>query len=395
MKEGWLSTTLGSAFLTITGGTPSKTNAAYYGKFLPLVKPPELRDAEFDSAEDSLSQLGASFARIAPPNSILVSCIGVLGKVGLNTVPVAFNQQINAIVSDERQASPAFMFYQALSSSFKAQLEALASGTTVPIVNKSKFNSIRVVVPPLPEQQRIVAILDEAFAGIATAKANAEKKLESIGDVFTGLAQQLFPQDSHGPATHSLEELCEAIVDCEHKTAPTQAEGIPSIRTPNIGKGELLLDGVYRVSEETYKEWTRRAEPSSGDLIMAREAPAGNVAVIPEGTKVCLGQRTVLLKPKREVFEPSYLAHLLLQKNSQERLLAHSRGATVQHINVKDIRNFKVASLPQLEEQRSVLAQLQRLGAKEQLLRKNLQRKLAALEALKQSLLHQAFSGQL
>ncbi len=67
----------------------------------------------------------------------------------------------------------------------------------------------------------------------------------------------------------------------------------------------------------------------------------------------------------------------------------------MQHINVKDIRNFKVASLPQLEEQRSVLAQLRGLGAKEQLLRKNLRRKLAALEALKKSLLHQAFSGQL
>lgn len=395
MKEGWQSTTLGSAFHTVTGGTPPKTNAAYYGDFLPLVKPPELSGAEFDSAEDGLSQLGASVARIAPPNSILVSCIGILGKVGLNTVPVAFNQQVNAILPDERNALPRFMFYQAISCSFKDQLESLASGTTVPIVNKSKFNSIRVVVPPIREQHRIVAILDEAFAGIAIAKANAEKSLQSAQALMSGLTEKLFPQDGHGPGEHSLAELCESIVDCEHKTAPTQEEGIPSIRTPNIGHGVLLLDGVKRVSEETYKEWTRRAEPKPGDLILAREAPAGNVAVIPEGMRVCLGQRTVLLNPRRGVFEPAYLAHLLLQRNSQKRLLAHSRGATVQHINVKDIRDFKVASVPPLREQRIVVAQVQTLAEREKTITDLTTRKLAALAELKQSLLQRAFAGQL
>ena len=70
-----------------------------------------------------------------------------------------------------------------------------------------------------------------------------------------------------------LNELCELIVDCEHKTAPIQDAGHPSIRTPNIGPGYFLLDGVNRVSESTYQDWTKRAVPRPGDLIMAREAP--------------------------------------------------------------------------------------------------------------------------
>jgi type I restriction enzyme S subunit len=152
---------------------------------------------------------------------------------------------------------------------------------------------------------------------------------------------------------------------------------------------------VYRVSDETYKEWTRRAEPRPGDLILAREAPAGNVAVIPEGMKLCLGQRTVLLRPKRNLFESAYLAHLLLQKNSQQRLLAHSRGATVQHVNVKDIRSFKVSSLPSLQEQRSVIERVKVFAEEERRLEGLYLRKLAALDELKQSLLHQAFNGQL
>ena len=89
--------------------------------------------------------------------------------------------------------------------------------------------------------------------------------------------------------TLTLNEACEFIVDCLHNTAPIQDDGYPSIRTPNIGKGRLLLDGVNRVSEETYQIWTQRAIPEIGDLILAREAPAGNVAVVKEGEKVCLG----------------------------------------------------------------------------------------------------------
>lgn len=184
MKNGWKKTTLGAAFTTVTGNTPPKNNANSYGSFMPFVKPPELCDARLESAEDGLSETGVEIARIVPRNSILVSCIGNLGKVGLNTVPVALNQQINAILPDDEKAIPDFMFYQVLANSFKDQLEALASGTTVPIVNKSKFNSIRIVLPPLPEQQRIVALLDSALGAIDKAKANTEKNLKNARDLF-------------------------------------------------------------------------------------------------------------------------------------------------------------------------------------------------------------------
>lgn len=396
-KAGWQVTTLGAAFSTATGNTPPKNNAQFYGQFMPLVKPPELCDVELDSAEDGLSEAGAAVARTLPPNSILVSCIGNLGKIGLNTVPVAFNQQINAILPDARKALPAFMFYQVLSCAFKDQLEALASGTTVPIVNKSKFNSIEIVLPPLPEQHRIVAILDAAFDHIATARANCEANLLNARAIFESHLQAVFTQRGDGWVDHNkpLSELCDLIVDCEHKTAPTQLAGIPSIRTPNIGKGKLLLDGVYRVSDDTYQAWTRRAEPIAGDLIFAREAPAGNVAVIPENLKVCLGQRTVLIRPSRKVFVPEFLALILLSPLMQTTLLGHSRGATVQHVNMKDIRALDVGRIPSLVIQAEVVKKFEELEAKTQRLESLYQRKRQALDDLKKSLLHQAFSGLL
>ena len=99
---------------------------------------------------------------------------------------------------------------------------------------------------------------------------------------------------------YKLEELTEKIVDCEHKTAPIQEEGYPSIRTPNIDFGRLDFVNVNRVSYDTYKKWTKRAIPKHPDLILAREAPLGNISIIPKGMDVCLGQRTVLISPNLE-----------------------------------------------------------------------------------------------
>ncbi|MDH0382370.1 restriction endonuclease subunit S [Comamonas aquatica] len=152
----------------------------------------------------------------------------------------------------------------------------------------------------------------------------------------------------------TLAELCELITDCEHKTAPIQDEGYPSIRTPNIGRGRFLLDGVNRVSEATYQAWTKRAVPAAGDLILAREAPVGNVAVIPKGEQFCLGQRTVLIRPKGDLVDSDYLCYLLLTAKLQAQLHGKSGGATVHHLNMKDIRALEMPEMPAIDVQRCV-----------------------------------------
>jgi type I restriction enzyme S subunit len=189
---GWVETTLGDVFTTATGTTPPKNNAEFYGDFMPLVKPPELCDEPFDSAPDGLSEAGAAVARTLPAKSILVSCIGNLGKIGLNTVPVAFNQQINAILPDESRAIPEFMFFQSLSPVFKSQLESLASGTTVPIVNKSKFNSVSVVLPPLPIQKPVVAQLSSLREETQRLARLYERKHAALEALKKSLLHQAF-----------------------------------------------------------------------------------------------------------------------------------------------------------------------------------------------------------
>lgn len=151
-----------------------------------------------------------------------------------------------------------------------------------------------------------------------------------------------------------LSQLCEAIVDCEHKTAPIQDSGIPSIRTTNIKNGRLDLENANRVSEETYKLWTARLEPQPNDLILAREAPVGEVGIVPPGKRVCLGQRTVLIRPDGKKLFPRYLLYLLLTPEMRHELTCRAEGSVVPHLNMSDIRNFEIPPPPPLDEQKAI-----------------------------------------
>ena len=112
---------------------------------------------------------------------------------------------------------------------------------------------------------------------------------------------------------------------------------------------------MHRVSEEVYLRRNRRATPQAGDLIYAREAPAGNVAVIRSGEKVCLGQRTVLLRPNSRIVDSNYLAYYLLAPENRHRLVSQASGATVVHVNIPVIRDLPVV-FPNLKKQQRTAA---------------------------------------
>lgn len=147
-----------------------------------------------------------------------------------------------------------------------------------------------------------------------------------------------------------LSDVCEFIVDCPHTTAKDEGKGYPLIRTPNVGKGRLLLDDVHRVSERVYQERNFLGTPEDGDLIFAREAPAGNVALVTKGEKVCMGQRTVLIRPNTQYVVPEFLTYYLLAPEQQYKLLGTANGATVAHVNLPVIRKMPI-SLPEMSVQ--------------------------------------------
>lgn len=185
-----------------------------------------------------------------------------------------------------------------------------------------------------------------------------------------------------------LNDFCEMIVDCEHKTAEPTADGTyPLIRTPDIGLGVLLLDRAQRVDAETYRAWTKRAVPRPGDLILAREAPVGNVGIVQSGVKPVLGQRTVLIRTDQSRLDARFLNYLLSAPALRGWMHGVSIGATVPHLNMADIRAMPMPPLPPLPIQRKVGAIL---SAYDDLIENN-NRRITLLEEMAQRIYREWF----
>ncbi len=183
-----------------------------------------------------------------------------------------------------------------------------------------------------------------------------------------------------------LKDITELIVDCPHSTAYDEGKGFPLVRTPNIGKGRLIYNGMHRVSEEVYNQRNARAVPQENDLIFAREATAGNVALIQKDEKVCLGQRTVLIRPDKTKVDPAYLTYTLLAPKQQYNLLSSANGATVAHVNLPTIRNLKL-DIPNIETQHRIASILSRYDS----LIENYQKQIKLLEEAAQRLYKEWF----
>ena len=172
LPEGWAVCTLKNICKVITGSTPSKSNPSYYGGNIPFYKPADLDFGRYvKNASEYLSEEGMCVSRVVPAGSTAVCCIGTIGKVGYLVNAGTTNQQINCAIPS-KAVYDVFLFYLCSSSWFYNNLIRKSSAVTISIVNKSKMENIEVPLPPLEEQHRIVAKIEEIFAQLDAIEAS-------------------------------------------------------------------------------------------------------------------------------------------------------------------------------------------------------------------------------
>ena len=193
---GWTLTEIKTIGEVITGNTPSKAIDDYYGGDIPWVKPGDVnKGTVIDTAEETLTDLGASKSRLLPKGSVMVTCIGNLGNVAIAGRQLATNQQINSIIPNTSLVEPKYCYYWSLM--LKPWLIANSTSTTISMVNKSNFEKAPFLFPPLAEQKRIVAKLDEAFKHLEILKS----KLERIPELLKKFRQTVLTHAVTGKLT--------------------------------------------------------------------------------------------------------------------------------------------------------------------------------------------------
>lgn len=152
----------------------------------------------------------------------------------------------------------------------------------------------------------------------------------------------------------SLLQVSQAVVDCHNKTAPYVNDGIHLIRTTDIRNGRMDLSKTRKISEENYAYWARRMPPKGGDIFFTREAPMGEAAIVPEGERVCLGQRSMLIRLFPELFSNRFLLYVIQSPGFQARMIEAAIGMAVKHLRVGGVEDLVVPVPPKAEQDQIV-----------------------------------------
>lgn len=286
-----------------------------------------------------------------------------------------------------------YIFYWLLTDRFMDSMANLQTGASYPAVTDGQVRAQPISFPALPEQRRIVAILDEAFADIAVAKANAESNLQNVRAAFESHLRAVFTQlDGHN--TVPISEVGQ-VFDGPHATPKTVEAGPVFLGIGALQDGRVNLGETRHVTPEDFQRWTRRVKPQADDFVFSYETRLGQAALIPEGLECCLGRRMGLLRLDRSRVDPRFFAYQYISPPYREFLATRTvRGATVDRILIKEFPSFPIV-LPPLPEQQRLADLLAWQHDNARQLEDVYVRKVVALEALKKSLLHQAFTGQL
>ena len=413
IPESWKWVKVGNVGSWSSGATPSRTNPAYYGGIIPWLKTGDLNDGFIKKIPEFITDwaLEKTSVRLNPVGSVLMAMYGAtIGKLGILDISATTNQACCACIPYEGIHNK-YLFYYLMS--MRRSYIGMAEGGAQPNISKEKIVNSLIPLPPLAEQKRIVAKIEELLPLIGRY-AVAYEKLEQFNAKFpedmkksilqyaiqgklveqrpeegTGeeLYQQIQAEKQHLIAEKKIKKekplpeiaeneipfdipeswkwvrlnnIAESIVDCPHSTPKylDMETEYCTIDTNCIdGKGDITK---WRyVDADTYTARIARLTPQKDDIVYTREGLICRAAILPEGPKVCLGQRVMLIRSANGVF-PQFIRRLLMSPMVIRKLTEQQKGIGAKHVNVSDVCNL-ILPLPPLAEQERIVAKLEEI----------------------------------
>lgn len=280
-----------------------------------------------------------------------------------------------------------YLNYSLMSVDFKKYVQ----GAAIPHIYFKDYKNEPFLWMPLPEQQRIVAILDEAFAAITKAKANAEQNLKNSKELFESYLQGVFENKGEGWEVKTLGEVYD-VRDGTHDSPKYQEEGFPLITSKNLKKDLLNYDNVNYISEQDYININKRSKVNKGDILFAMIGTIGNPVVIQDEPDFAIKNVALFKVPKEQ--NSYFLKYFLDAKSTIDKMMGDAKGTTQKFVGLGYLRGFKIL-MPPIKEQQNIVQKLDALSTETKKLEAIYQQKINDSEELKKSVLQKAFSGEL
>ena len=405
MKAGWQTVKLSDVSELLADGDwiESKDQS---DDGIRLIQTGNIGDGTFKDREEKARYISEStFKRLRCTEIFEGDCLvsRLPEPVGRSCILPAIPRSITAVDCsiirfNKRTILPEFFCYFSQSRDYQTSVESKTSGTTRKRISRSHLSDIEIPLPPLAEQKRIVALLDEAFAGIDEAKAKAEESLRDTKTLMESHLEAAFTERDRDWKDKTLSELCERIT----KGSSPKWQGISYVKTPgvlfvtseNVGENEILLDEPKYV-EEKFNLKDKKSILKNGDVLTnIVGASIGRTAVFNRNDPANINQAVCLLRCRPDSLNNHYLAYLL--NSPVFKRLLHDNEIDTARANLS-LSFFSKLSVPvpPLLKQNQVVSKIEAFRKQAEHLSKLSHQKLTALNNLKKSALTQAFAGEL
>ena len=395
MKKGWKTKRLAEV-LDLQNGYAFDSKGFNPTDGLPLIRIRSLKagvetETRFNGEHDR--------KYVVKAGDLLIGMDGEFGCSEWKGGPALLNQRVCRLQGFSGELVPRFLFYGV--NDYLKAIEDVTGFATVKHISSKQILDINFPVPPLSEQQRIVGILDEALAGIATAKANAEKNLQNARALFESHLQSVFIQRGEGWVENKLKSITTKIGSGATPRGGEEsykAEGISLIRSLNVHDLGFKYAKLAFLDDAQADELSNVEVQPRDVLLNITGASVARCAIVPEDVLPArVNQHVSIIRPIADKLDADFLHYLLISKPYKDQLLrtGEEGGSTRQAITKAQIQEFAVEYPATLKEQKTIVAKLDAMLAETQRLTRLYERKLSALDALKKSLLHQAFAGNL
>ena len=401
LPEDWKELSLGEICSFENGDRgknyPSRSEFTDVG--IPFINAGHLTDKGIDKGslnyipQEKFDQLGNGKIKVG---DVLFCLRGSLGKCALveDLDEGAIASSLVIVRSRTMVINKYLMAY--FGSSLCASMVAkFGNGAAQPNLSARSLKEFSIPLPPLPEQKRIVAILDEVFAGIDDAIANTEKNLINARELFESYSDAVFTQRNKDWKWVSLSDITTAVTDGDHQPPPKSPSGIPFITISNIDKRNRKIDfsNTFKVPPEYFENLKDNRKPRRGDLLYTVTGSYGIPVVVDHDVNFCFQRHIGLIRPN-DVTNPKCLYYMFLSRSLLKQADDCATGTAQKTVSLRALRKFSVPLIPQ-SVQRSIVDELDVVSAQAFRLEAIYQQKLTALNELKQSILQKAFTGEL
>jgi type I restriction enzyme S subunit len=345
----------------------------------------------FSNGEKNKGLYGfTNVARVTKP-SITIAARGTIGYSEIREEP--FYPAIRLIVVIPKTEILDLFFLKYVFSG----IDFNHSGSSIPQLTIPMIKGYPVPLPPLPEQHRIVSILDKAFAAIATAKANAEQNLKNAKELFESYLQGVFEKKGEGWEEKELMEICEQITDGSHFSPKSSDDDeYPYITVRDIDDDIIDFDNCKNICKKDFKLLMKNGcKPNLGDLLFSKDGTVGKVSLVDFEKDFVVLSSLAIIRPKSKIITSSLLKYILKNPLFLQTAVGMKTGVAIRRIILKNLKLIDVSFPKSLKDQNNIVQKLDALSAETKKLEAIYQQKSVDLEELKKSVLQKAFNGEL